>query len=72
MATATAKAPVRARTPSPQQTSKDKQAMPQVCCEAIAKRAFEKYLARGCEHGFDQQDWFEAEKELVIEAIEAK
>jgi len=28
-------------------------------------------LARGCEHGFDQQDWFEAEKELVIEAIEA-
>ncbi|MCM8794692.1 MAG: DUF2934 domain-containing protein [Candidatus Omnitrophica bacterium] len=32
--------------------------------EAIARRAYEKFLARGCQHGFDQQDWLEAEREL--------
>jgi hypothetical protein len=70
MATVTAKAPARARTPTPQRTP-SKQSLPQVCCDAIAKRAYEKFLARGGEHGFDQLDWFEAEKELVIEAAEA-
>jgi hypothetical protein len=29
----------------------------------IAARAYERYLARGCEHGFDQEDWFQAEQE---------
>lgn len=32
--------------------------------EAIAKRAYEKFLARGRTHGRDWQDWFEAETEL--------
>ncbi len=70
MATVTAKAPARARTHTPQRTPSE-QAPPQICHEAIAKRAYEKFLARGGEHGFDQQDWFEAEKELFIEAAEA-
>ena len=36
--------------------------------EAIAKRAYEKWLTRGGRHGADQQDWFEAERELWAKA----
>jgi hypothetical protein len=32
--------------------------------EDIAERAFEKYCARGYEHGHDVEDWLEAEREL--------
>ncbi len=37
--------------------------------EAIAKRAYQKFLARGCKHGHDQQDWLEAEREIKSEAL---
>jgi hypothetical protein len=30
----------------------------------IAKRAFEIYCARGCQDGYDVQDWVQAEREL--------
>jgi hypothetical protein len=30
----------------------------------IARRAYALYLARGCEHGHDADDWFQAEREL--------
>ena len=30
----------------------------------IAQRAYERYEARGREDGHDQEDWFEAEREL--------
>ncbi len=33
--------------------------------DAIAALAYEKYQARGCVHGFDQQDWADALAELV-------
>jgi Protein of unknown function (DUF2934) len=36
--------------------------------QAIAQRAYEKFLARGGAHGFDQEDWTEAERELTAEA----
>ena len=32
--------------------------------EAIARRAYELYCARGCVDGFDQDDWHRAEQEL--------
>lgn len=32
--------------------------------ESVAKRAYERYLERGGEHGHDQEDWFEAEREI--------
>jgi hypothetical protein len=35
----------------------------------IAKRAFEKYEARGCVHGFDLQDWTNASRELTAETF---
>src|ERR1019366_173592 len=34
----------------------------------IARRAYELYLARGCEHGHDVEDWLQAEHELRIAA----
>jgi len=30
----------------------------------IARRAYALYLARGCEHGHDVDDWLQAEREL--------
>lgn len=32
--------------------------------EAIARRAYEKFLARASAHGSDREDWLEAEREL--------
>ena len=32
--------------------------------EDIARRAYHRYEARGREHGRDQEDWFQAEREL--------
>ncbi|MEO7190944.1 MAG: DUF2934 domain-containing protein [Vicinamibacterales bacterium] len=29
----------------------------------IASRAYERFLARGCEHGHDQEDWLLAEED---------
>ena len=33
--------------------------------QRIAKRAYERFQTRGGEHGHDQEDWFEAERELL-------
>ena len=30
----------------------------------VARRAYDLYLARGCEHGHDVEDWLQAEHEL--------
>jgi len=40
--------------------------------EAIAKLAFEKFIARGGQHGFDQEDWLAAERELASQIQESK
>jgi len=33
----------------------------------ISKRAYERYEARGCVHGYDVQDWTDASRELTVE-----
>jgi hypothetical protein len=38
--------------------------------EAIARRAHERYERRGGEHGRDQEDWLEAERELIAARFE--
>jgi hypothetical protein len=35
----------------------------------IAKRAYEKYEARGRAHGFDREDWTAASRELIAETF---
>jgi hypothetical protein len=32
--------------------------------ESIARRAYERFEMRGGEHGHDQEDWLEAEREI--------
>ena len=39
-----------------------------VADDAIATRAYEKFLARGSAHGRDEEDWTEARTELLAEA----
>ena len=41
------------------------QTLPEPSEQAIAKRAYELYIARGKEHGRDQDDWLCAERELL-------
>jgi hypothetical protein len=36
--------------------------------EEIALRAYERFCARGCEHGLDVEDWLAAEQELLTTA----
>ena len=38
----------------------------------IAARAFDLYKARGCQDGFDVQDWLQAEREIMLGASEDK
>ena len=45
---------------------------PAITREAIAKRAYEKYLARGSRPGFEEEDWFAAEQELLAEYLARK
>jgi hypothetical protein len=33
--------------------------------DVVARRAYELFLARGASHGFDLQDWLDAERELT-------
>lgn len=33
--------------------------------ERVAHRAYQRYEERGRDHGRDQEDWFEAERELM-------
>jgi hypothetical protein len=37
--------------------------------EAVAKRAYEKYVGRGRADGFDREDWAAASRELMAEAL---
>jgi hypothetical protein len=34
--------------------------------QMIAARAYEIFWARGGEHGHDQEDWYQAEREVVL------
>ena len=46
------------------QSSTQQSPAKEVTRESIAKRAYEKFLARGGAHGDDLKDWLEAEQEL--------
>ena len=37
--------------------------------ELIAARAYKLFSQRGCIHGFDLEDWLEAEKQLTDELL---
>jgi HSP20 family protein len=62
--TGTAKAPVPA-VPLSTTTLAELEWQVQQLQLAIARRAFEWFQARDCEHGHDWEDWFRAESELL-------
>jgi hypothetical protein len=35
--------------------------------ESVAERAYEKFVSRGRQDGFDREDWIAAEQELAAE-----
>ena len=37
--------------------------------DAVASRAYERFLERGSEHGHDVDDWLEAERELAVTRV---
>ena len=68
----------RARTkPDPIASAADRapKALPQpvtVDVGDIARRAYDLYLARGCEPGQDVDDWMQAERELRGQVVSGK
>ena len=40
--------------------------------EEIALRAYERFTMRGAAHGRDQEDWFEAEREVRARDVQQK
>lgn len=50
--------------PSSRPTKKRATAPAQVTHDEVARRAYDLFLARGCEHGRDLDDWLQAEREL--------
>ncbi|MBI3318954.1 MAG: DUF2934 domain-containing protein [Candidatus Omnitrophica bacterium] len=51
--------------------SKERLQGPAVSGDAVARRAYEKFLSRGSKHGHHLEDWLEAERELREEAGQA-
>jgi hypothetical protein len=48
-------------------TEREARSEPIVHADVIARRAYEKFVARGFEHGHDFEDWCAAEQELRME-----
>ena len=46
-------------------TEELKQTDAELVHQLIALRAYDIYEARGCAHGFDEQDWLQAEGEIL-------
>jgi Protein of unknown function (DUF2934) len=38
--------------------------------DPVARRAYDRSRVRGANHGRDQEDWFEAERELIAAQLE--
>ena len=61
--------PSRANGPLPMPNGAMHLAPPEIVAnEAIAKRAYERFVARGSAHGRDEEDWAHARAELIAEA----
>ncbi|HVU27429.1 MAG TPA: DUF2934 domain-containing protein [Verrucomicrobiae bacterium] len=44
----------------------------QITHEQIAGRAYEIYQRNGCRHGYDKDDWLQAEYELLGKPVKVK
>ena len=58
------------RSDEPQNAPTENESNREIDADRIAQRAYERFQMRGGEHGRDQEDWFEAERELKQSAGE--
>lgn len=49
--------------------SDDKAIDSKLSAQQISDRAYHAWLKRGCTHGFDVEDWLEAERQLLSEEL---
>jgi hypothetical protein len=61
----------RAQSSDVQGPSSDEAADNQGRAALIARRAYEKWQARGCPEGDDRRDWYEAEQEIFARPPQA-
>jgi len=52
----------RDTTSAPKRSQRDPEV--EIAPHEVARRAYEKFMARGGEHGYDVQDWLAAEAEI--------
>jgi len=65
--TAASKEAASKETSAPKATTKQVAKASEVSGELISVRAFELFASRGYVHGFDREDWIEAERQLKAE-----
>ena len=65
MTTATAEASKRRRRDQGVGDAYDHAPVVETLSGEIERRAFERFVARGCEHGHDIDDWLAAERDLL-------
>ena len=58
-------------TPRAAQPTAKTDVVTRVSAEAIKRRAYNLFLARGSKHGHDVEDWLRAETELTLRAFES-
>jgi hypothetical protein len=63
-ASATARKTAKAVTPAARRAPKTRTRTATFTVSDVACRAYALYLARGCAHGHDVDDWLQAEREL--------
>ncbi len=61
-------APVQRRSPGKKVRTAREVALPS--CDDIALRAYEIFLSRGGEHGYDVEDWLQAERQIVARTVQ--
>ena len=62
--TSTMSSMTRDTTSAPKRSQRDRDAEVEIAPHEVARRAYEKFLERGGEHGHDVQDWLAAEAEI--------
>jgi DUF2934 family protein len=58
-------------TPRAAQSTAKTDVVTRVSAEAVSRRAYSLFLARGREHGHDVEDWLLAETELTLRAFDS-
>ena len=51
---------------APKSAAHPREALPELRRDDIERRAYERFLEHGAQHGHDIDDWLEAERELAV------